>query len=109
MMDAARIVACEARHGLDALPVRDRDELGLGVAILAELLDAQRLLFERLDAVFVEVVGVLVGAGEGGAAAPDARDVGLLLCHGVCSRLGDNVCDADLVHFAAPASCVIRV
>src|SRR5262245_52989272 len=78
-MDAARVVAGEARHRLDALPVRDRHELSVVRAILAQQLDGERLLLERPDAFLVQVPGVFVRLGGDGAAAPDAGD---LRCQG---------------------------
>ena len=62
MMDSPRIAVREAAHRLDALPMGDRHELGLGRAILAEGLDGQRLPDQRFDADLVVVDLVLVGA-----------------------------------------------
>src|SRR5260221_2253171 len=74
MMDVGRIASGEARHRGNVLPVGDRHEFGLMLAILAEGLDAERLLDQRLDADVVIVLFVLVGPFPGHATAPDAGD-----------------------------------
>jgi hypothetical protein len=59
VMNSLPIAAREAAHGLNALPVGGRYELGLGPAVFAKGLDGQRLLDQRLDADLV-VVGLVV-------------------------------------------------
>ena len=49
------IIACERAHGLNGLPIRDRHELGIVLAVLPERLDPQRFLDQGLDAGFVVV------------------------------------------------------
>src|ERR671918_1352288 len=71
MMDVKRVAGRERAHRLDVLPIGNRDELGLVLEILAKGLHAQRRLDERLDADFVVVGLVLVGAIASGAPAPD--------------------------------------
>ena len=48
MMDVCRFAASEARHCLDALPGRYRDELCLRLAVVAEALNAQCLWISGL-------------------------------------------------------------
>jgi hypothetical protein len=62
MMNLSGIAARELTHSLNVLPIGDRHELGLVLAVLAECLDTERLLDERLDSGFVVVGFVLVGA-----------------------------------------------
>jgi len=50
MMNLSGIAACEFSHGLDALPIGDRHELGFVLPVLTERLDTERLFDERLDA-----------------------------------------------------------
>src|SRR3954471_17240145 len=82
-MDAPWVVTGKARHRRDALPVRDGHELALAGAVLAQHLHAERFLHQRLDAMLVEIVGVFVGLGGRGAAAPYA---GNRRTHIVCGR-----------------------
>src|SRR5262245_59250046 len=72
MVDPSRIAVREAAHRLQAFPIRDRHELGLVLAVLAERLDSERLVQKRFDAGFVVVSLVLVCQAARGAAAPDA-------------------------------------
>src|SRR5262245_58180387 len=90
-MDAGRIAAGEGRHGLDALPVGDRHELALGVAILAQRLHTQGLLDQGRDADVVVLLLVLVGAFPRHATAPDARD-GRTPFAGRAHALGPHSC-----------------
>ena len=71
MMNLSGIAARELPHGLDALPIGNRHELGFVLAVLTQRLDSERLLDERLDAGFVVVGFVLVGAVARGSPAPD--------------------------------------
>src|ERR687891_2515614 len=68
------IAARELAHRLDALPIGDRHELGFGLAVLAERLNAERLFDERLDANVVIVYFVLVGAIAWSSPAPDPNN-----------------------------------
>src|SRR5262245_24991037 len=86
VMNAPRVLAGKTRHRLHALPVGDRDELGLAGAVLVQELDAQRFLLERTDAVLVEIGRILDRLGGGRAAAPYAGD---LRCRAVRSRAHD--------------------
>src|SRR5690606_30247809 len=61
MADATRILAGVAGHCLDALPVGDRDELGLARPILAQHLNPERPLCQGPDAVLVKVGRAGVG------------------------------------------------
>jgi len=81
VMDLVGVAAGERTHRLDALPIRDRHELGLVRTILARRLHAERFLDQRLDADLVIVGFVFVGARPCRAAAPDADDVRLLSLH----------------------------
>ena len=74
VMDASGVAAGKARHRLHALPIRYRDELAFGLAVLAKQLHAESLFLERLDAGFVQIGRVLVGSFARGAAAPNAGD-----------------------------------
>jgi hypothetical protein len=78
MMNLRGIATCNLAHGLDAFPIGKRHELGFILAVLAERLDTQGLVEERLDACFVVVGFVLVGAVARGSPTSDA-DNGRLL------------------------------
>src|SRR3954471_17001507 len=92
VMDAGRIASGEGRHRLDALPIRDRHELGLTLAILAERLDPHRFLDQGLDPDLVIVGLVFISPLGPGAAAPDPSDHwtlwNALVLHGSCSSGG---------------------
>src|SRR5919106_954479 len=62
MVNLERIAARELAHRFDTLPIGDRHEFGLVLEILAKRLHAQCHVDERLDAGFVIVDLVLVGA-----------------------------------------------
>ena len=79
VMNPVRVPACKSRHGFDTFPVGDGHELGLGVAIFAEALNAEGLLHERPDAGLIVVLLVLVGARPANSSAPDPGDCGLRL------------------------------
>src|SRR5262245_16909794 len=80
VMNLSGIAARELAHGFDALPIRDRHELGFVLAVLTERLDTERLTDERLDAGFVVVGFVLVSAVTRGAPAPDPNNGRLFEC-----------------------------
>src|SRR3954469_20782926 len=89
MVDAGRIASGKGRHRFDALPVRDRHELGLALAILPERLDPQRCLDQRLDPGLIVVGLVLICLLGLGAATPDPSNGRTLrtalVLHGSCS------------------------
>src|SRR5262245_26917713 len=87
VMNLRRITARELAHGLNALPIGNRHELGFVLAVLAERLNTQCLVEERLDAGLVVVGFVLVGAVTQGSPAPDADNGGLLERRGVHAQL----------------------
>src|SRR5918999_2269914 len=74
MMNLSRIAAREVTHGLDALPIGDCHELGFVLAVLAERLNTEGLFDERLDAGFIIVDFVLVGALARGSPTPDPNN-----------------------------------
>ena len=87
MMNPCGIAARELAHGLDAFPIGNRHELGVVLAVLAERLNTQRLVEERLDAGLVVVGFVRVGAVARGSPAPDADHGGLREGRGVHAQL----------------------
>src|SRR5262249_10146472 len=74
VMNLSGMAARELAHGFDALSVGDSHELGFVLAVLAQCLDTERLFDERLDAGFVVVRFVLVGALARGSPAPDTNN-----------------------------------
>src|SRR6188472_2354361 len=74
VMNTSRIAASQARHRLDALPIRNRHELRIGFPVLSECLYSQGFLEERLDADLVVVFLVLIGAVSRRPPPPDARN-----------------------------------
>src|SRR5262245_29107508 len=87
MMNRCRSTARELAHGLDVFPIGNRHELSVVFAVLAERLDTQHLVEERLDAGFIVVGFVLIGAVTRGSPAPDADNGGLLGGRGVHDTL----------------------
>src|SRR4051812_8506053 len=88
-MDAGRIGSGKSGHCRNALPIRDRHELGLTLAIFPERLNPQRCLDQGLDPNLVVVRLVLVGPLRPSAAAPDPSNGRTprtaLVLHGSCS------------------------
>src|SRR5215207_11536912 len=73
------IIACERAHGLNGLPIRDRHELGIVLAVLPEGLDAERRPDQQPDTGIVVIGLVFVNPLDRGPSAPDARDDGFWL------------------------------
>src|SRR3954470_24400885 len=87
--DAGRIRSGKGGHCREALPIRDRHEFGLTLAIFPERLNPQRCLDQGLDPNLVVVDLVLVCPLRPSAAAPDPSNGRTprtaLVLHGSCS------------------------
>src|SRR3954462_14535413 len=89
MVDAHRIGSGKGHHCRKALPIRDRHELGLTLAVFPERLNAQRCLDQGLDPDLIVIGLVLVCPLGPGAATPDPSKGRTLrtalVLHGSCS------------------------
>src|SRR5215208_3416495 len=79
MTNRRRIITRERAHGINGLSVRDRDELGIVLAVLPERLDPEGRANKQPDAGIVVIGFVFVSPLDRGPSAPGARDDGFWL------------------------------